>query len=82
MGELRIIGKASTVMIGDIVGGDVRITWQEDNTEEVAVAEKAFNEYLQRGWIAIGEAGDEKKQIFTFNPKLQKIVLAPIAMGG
>ena len=82
MGELRVIGKSSTVMVGDIVEGDLRLTWRKENEEEMAFAEKTFKEYLTKGWIAIGEAKGMKKQIFTFNPSLEKIVLAPLMMGG
>jgi len=46
MGELRVIGRSSTVMVGDIVQGEFRIIWRNDNVEEVLFAEKTFKEYI------------------------------------
>jgi hypothetical protein len=82
MGELRVIGKSSTVMVGDNVKGDLRIIWKNNNVEEVFFAEKIFNEYIHQGWIAIGEIAGKKKQIFIFDPNLEKIILAPLMVGG
>ncbi len=82
MGELRVIGRSSTVMVGDIVQGNLRVIWRKENTEEVVFAEKTFREYIHQGWIAIGEAAGKKKQIFTFDPNLEKILLAPLLVGG
>ena len=82
MGELRVIGRVSTVAVGDAVEGDLRITWRKNNLEETALAEKTFQEYINRGWIAVGEASGKKMQIFKFNPDLERIVLAPLMVGG
>jgi hypothetical protein len=69
-------------MAGDAVKGALRLTWESDNEAEIAFAEKTFKEYLRKGWVAISETSGEKKQIFTFNPNLEKIILAPIYVGG
>lgn len=82
MGEMRIIGRSSTVMVGDIIEGDIKITWSKDNSEEIALAEKIFKEYIDKGWFAIGEALGKKTQIFKFNPEFDRIILAPLNMGG
>jgi len=82
MGELRVIGRSSTVMVGDIVQGEFRIIWRNDNVEEVLFAEKTFKEYINKGWIAIGEVAGKKKQIFNFDLNLDKILLAPLMVGG
>ena len=82
MGELRIIGKTSIAMFGESIEGDLRLTWRKDKTEEVALAEKTFNEYINKGWLAVGEVSGKKMQIFTFTSDLEKIVLAPVLMGG
>lgn len=82
MGELRVIGRSSTVIIGEDVQEVLRITWRDENTDEVALAEEAFKEYINKGWLAIGEASGRKKQIFTFDPNLEKITLVPLVMGG
>lgn len=82
MGELRVIGKSSTLMFGEHVEGDLRLTWRKDSAEEAARAEKTFKEYVSRGWLAIGEASGRKKQIFAFDPDLERIVLSPIMVSG
>ena len=82
MGELRVIGRTSTVMVGDVVKGDIRLTWRKDNAEEINIAETTFNEYIIKGWIAIGQSNGTKKQIFTFDPDLETIVLTPTLVGG
>ncbi|MFH0897902.1 MAG: hypothetical protein V1850_07665 [Candidatus Bathyarchaeota archaeon] len=82
MGELRIIGRKSAVMAEDTVEGDLKLTWRKDKLEEVALAGKTFKEYIGKGWLAIGETSGKKSQIFTFNPDYDRIVLAPLLMGG
>lgn len=82
MGELRIIGKTSIVMSGKNVEGYVKLTWKKDNMEEVAIAEKTFKEFVNKGWLAVSEVSCKKTQIFTFNPDLERIVLSPFIMGG
>jgi hypothetical protein len=82
VGELRVIGTSPTVMSGEVVEGDLRLTWDKENEAEVALAAKVFTEYTKKGWLAIGEDLGKKAQIFTFNPDLERIVLAPLAMGG
>ena len=79
---MRVIGRSSTVMSGDTVEGELRLTWRDGDSEEIALAEKTFKEYIKKGWLAISEGSGKKKQIFTFNPDLEKIVLAPLMIGG
>ena len=82
MGELKILGKMPIVMYGERIDGDLKLTWRKDNAEEVALAEKTFNEYINKGWFAISEVLGKKKQIFTFDPDSEKILLVPIIVGG
>ena len=82
MGELRIIGKSPVFIADEVVEGEIRFTWSKGNAEEVDKAEKMFKEYVEKGWLAIGEVADRKMQIFAFNPDLDKIVLTPLALGG
>ena len=72
VGELKEIGKASTVMVGDIVQGEFRVIWRTDNKKEIRYAEKTFIEYVNKGWIAIGEVAGKKKQIFNRGEKWRK----------
>ena len=82
MGELRVIGKSPIVIAGDVIEGEIRLTWSKENAGEVAQAENVFREYLDRGWLAIGEVRDRKMQIFAFNPDLERIILSPLMLGG
>ena len=66
----------------DLVQGELKLTWRTGNADEIARAEETFRAYVQKGWLAIGEGPGPKKQIFAFNPDLEKIVLAPLVMGG
>ncbi|MFH0748770.1 MAG: hypothetical protein V1915_02465 [Candidatus Bathyarchaeota archaeon] len=82
MGELKVIGRTPIVIAGDVVEGEINLTWRQDNAEEIAYAEKTFKEYTDRGWLAICEVGDKKKQIFVFDAKLEYITLFPLNLGG
>lgn len=82
MGELKVIGKQPTIIVGDVVEGELRVTWRKGNVEEVAEAERVFKEYNTKGWLAIGEVGGRQMQIFRFDPELDRITLAPLNLGG
>ena len=82
MGELKIFGKTSIVTYGEPIEGDLKMTWRKDNAEEVALAEKTFKEYINKGWFAVGEVLGKNKQIFAFNPDFEEIILVPIIVGG
>ena len=79
---LKVIGKSSTIMAGDVVKEDLRLTWSKENADQVAIAEKTFREYVGKGWLAISEVSGKGTQIFAFNPDLEEIVLAPFVIGG
>lgn len=63
--------------------GDVKITWDPKNKEEVAAAEKAFDDLIAKGHLAY-DTSDEKdrKAIRKFNAKAGEIVIAPPLTGG
>lgn len=82
MGELRVIGSTPIVMVGDVIQGELRVTWRKEDAEEVAFAAETFQQYIIKGWLAIGEHGETKSQIFSFNPELDRITLSPIMVGG
>ncbi len=82
MGELRVIGTSLTLMVGDQVEGELYITWNPSNENETTYAHEIFDKYLLKGWLAIGENAGSKTQIFRFDPSLERIVLAPLMMGG
>ncbi len=82
MGELRVVGKSSTATYGERIEGELRLTWSRGDAGEEMCAERTFKEYVGRGWLAIGEAEGKKRQIFDFDPSLEKITLSPIMVGG
>ncbi len=82
LGELRIIGRSSTAAFGERIEERLKLTWREGNREEIARAEEVFKKYVGRGWLAIGETSDRKKQIFAFDPTFDRITLSPIMVGG
>jgi hypothetical protein len=61
---------------------EMKISWNADNQQEVADAERRFLEYLTDGWIAFNDAPQGRIQIFRFDPKLDLIVLMPPLGGG
>ena len=63
MGELKVIGRHPTVFAGDIVKEEISLTWHKGNAEETAEAAKVFQEYIDKGWTAIGEVGQKETDI-------------------
>ena len=82
MGELLIVGKKSIALVGEAIEDELKFTWERDHREEIEVAKKAFEEFVARGWLAIGEKDGKMTQIFVFDPTFDRIVLGPIALGG
>jgi len=58
------------------------VYWDKSCPEDIRKAEKVFQEYVQKGWLATGEMDGRKKQIFSFDPSLERIVLFPVILGG
>ena len=61
---------------------EMTVSWDVDNSEEVAYAQKKFLQYLADGWIAFSDEPTGRRQIFKFNPELKRIVLLPPLGGG
>lgn len=72
-----------TLCIADRSKGDVKITWDPKNKEEVASAQKAFDDLIAKGHLAY-DTSDEKdlKAIKKFDPKAGEIFIAPPLTGG
>lgn len=79
---MKVIGTSPTVIVGDTVKEEIRLTWSKDNPEEIVFAKKTFLKYIEMGWLAIGEIGDRKMQIFSFDPDFKRITLSPLMLGG
>ena len=64
--------------------GDTRIIWDPDKPEEVAAAERTFDELKKKGYTAfsVRKNGEKDKVVRTFDPDSEKIILAPALVGG
>lgn len=73
MGELKTLGKF----------GDLKMSWNPDNEDEVNVVEAAFTEKIKQGWSAFREKfGSKGERIKKFDPKAERIILVPPIAGG
>ncbi len=65
--------------------GDTKIIWDKDSPEEVESARNIFDELKEKGYLAYeGDKDDASKGkvIRRFNPKAEKMILAPPMAGG
>ncbi len=74
MGELRIWG----------LDNDMRLTWNADNADEVAIAKRAFDEKRKEGFLATKTTrrGAEGDRIYAFDAQAEVIFLIPSVEGG
>lgn len=82
MGEMRTLKVLRHLLKEWIQPDDMRISWDAHNREEVVYAEEKFQQYLADGWIAFSDEPGGRKQIFKFNPELERIILLPPLGGG
>lgn len=72
----------------DPAEGDVRLTWEPGNTEDIETARRAFSDLRGKGYLAYkvtpGRRGAEpqREQIRRFDPEAEQIVLTPPLAGG
>ena len=73
-GEMRVMGKE----------GDLRVTWNSRDTDEVAAARAQFDDLRGKRFLAFRVTGDGGKgeQITEFDADAQKLILAPPMAGG
>jgi hypothetical protein len=64
--------------------GDTRIVWDPDKPEEVASAERTFDELKAKGYQAfsVKRNGSKDEVIRSFDPAAEKLILAPALRGG
>ena len=59
------------------------ITWDVNNKQEVAYAEKKFRDYVADGWLAYSDSSKGGRiQISKFDPRIEMIILLPPLGGG
>lgn len=63
--------------------GDVKISWDSEKDEEIAVARETFDKRIKDGWTAFREKmGIKGDKIKIFDPEAEKIILVPPITGG
>jgi hypothetical protein len=82
MGEMKTLRIMSALLEEWILPDEMTITWDVDNSQEVTHAEETFRQYLADGWMAFSDERGGRRQIFQFDPKLDRIVLIPPLGGG
>jgi hypothetical protein len=82
MGEMFTIKIMRQLTKEWVLPDEMKVSWNTDNAQEVAFAEKKFRQYLADGWIAFSDNANGRKQIFKFDPTLERILLMPPLGGG
>jgi len=74
MGTMAIMGKE----------GDVKVTWDPDNTKEVEAAKKTFSENIAKGFKAFRMYDGEKKgtELKEFDKYAEKVLFVVPLAGG
>lgn len=75
MGQLRVITPKE---------GDVRLSWDVANREQVREARKTFEDLTGKGYYAyrVGKSGRKGEVIRAFEPDAEEIIIAPPMAGG
>ncbi|KON30829.1 hypothetical protein AC480_00190 [miscellaneous Crenarchaeota group archaeon SMTZ1-55] len=82
MGEMKTLRIMSALLEEWTLPDKMTVTWDVDNSQEVAHAGETFRQYLADGWMAFSDDPRGRRQIFQFNPQLERIVLVPPLGGG
>ena len=64
--------------------GDTKVIWDMSKKAEVKHAEKTFDKMKKKGYLAysVRKNGDKGEVMHTFDPKAEKIIMAPRVVGG
>ena len=82
MGEIVTIKVLTSLMRAHELPEGANFKWNPEDPEQVSQAERIFEDYLKEGWLAFSEEERGKRQIFKFDPHLERIVLMPPIGGG
>ena len=74
MGEMSVMGKE----------GDTKVIWDPDNEDEVATAERSYNDLIKKGFKAfsVKSRGQKGEQMDEWDPDEGKIIMVPRMAGG
>lgn len=68
--------------------GDVKLTWEHGNADDIATARQTFDTLRRQGFLAYKVTSGsrtraaQREQIRAFDPEAEQIVLAPPLRGG
>lgn len=64
--------------------GDTKVIWSENDPDSIAAAKAMFDSLIAKGHVAysVGEEGKPASIVKAFDPKLEKLILRPLAKGG
>lgn len=64
--------------------GDTKIVWDMSKKKEVKHAEATFDKLKKQGYIAysVKKNGAQGEVLHSFDPKIEKMILAPRVVGG
>lgn len=70
-----------TVIAGN---GDFKLSFNPENSDEVAVAKKTFNDLIKKGMKAYVDTNSKsrRKEVTAFSPEHTKLVFTPALTGG
>lgn len=73
-----------TLAILDKRAGDITVGWDPNSPDEIENAQATFDDLTKKGHLAYVMTKDGKKgiQIKKFDPKHERIILAPALQGG
>jgi hypothetical protein len=65
--------------------GDTKLIWDRRNKVEVNAAEDMFDQLIKKQYLAFqaeGDDGRKGKQIFKFDPSIERIIMVTRMVGG
>ncbi len=73
-----------TLRIMDPVAGDLKITWDIDDADQVELARKNFDAAKKKKMVAyeVKKDGERGKILSRFDPDAEAIIMAPPLVGG
>lgn len=73
-GELQILDET----------GDTKLIWDAENQDEIDAAKTTFAALKKKGYLAysVDRKGEKGRVIDEFDPRAEKIILAPQLQGG
>lgn len=83
-GAVEMVHPDSHVMAIMDLSGDTKVIWDMSRKKEVKHAEDTFNKLKKKGYLAytVKGNGDKGEVMHTFDPKAEKIIMAPRVVGG